>query len=119
MIRIPLRPLATILKARKTGKNPDDIERANIRQRHEDMQDESRVRAEGRLLVLGMLFFLGFLSISGRMAFLAASEPSEPKVHSFGGAIHAQRADIVDRQGRILATNMETASLYALSLIHI
>ena len=48
MIRIPLRPLATILKARKTGKNPDDIERANIRQRHEDMQDESRVRAEGR-----------------------------------------------------------------------
>jgi cell division protein FtsI (penicillin-binding protein 3) len=113
MIRIPLRPLATILKARKTGKNPDDIERANIRQRHEDMQDESRVRAEGRLLVLGMLFFLGFLSISGRMAFLAASEPSEPKVHSFGGAIHAQRADIVDRQGRILATNMETASLYA------
>ena len=69
MIRIPLRPLATILKARKTGKNPDDIERANIRQRHEDMQDESRVRAEGRLLVLGMLFFLGFLSISGRMAF--------------------------------------------------
>ena len=69
MIRIPLRPLATILKARKTGKNPDDIERANIRQRHEDMQDESRMRAEGRLLVLGMLFFLGFLSISARMAF--------------------------------------------------
>ena len=113
MIRIPLRPLATILKARKTGKNPDDIERANIRQRHEDMQDESRMRAEGRLLVLGMLFFLGFLSISARMAFLAASEPSEPKVHSFGGAIHAQRADIVDRQGRILATNMETTALYA------
>ena len=113
MIRITLRPLATILKARKTGKNTDDIERANIRQRHEDMQDESRMRAEGRLLVLGMLFFLGFLSISARMAFLAASEPSEPKVHSFGGAIQAQRADIVDRQGRILATNMETTALYA------
>ena len=113
MIRSPLRPLATILKARKKGQNPNEIERANILKRHADVQDESRMRAEGRLLMLGVLFFCGFLSISARMAFLAASEPSEPKVHSSGGSIYAQRADIVDRKGRILATNMETASLYA------
>ncbi|MDG2403862.1 MAG: penicillin-binding protein 2 [Paracoccaceae bacterium] len=113
MIRTPLRPLATILEARKKGENPDEIERANIRVRHEDMQHEARMRSEGRLLVLGMLFFCGFLSIGARMAFLAASDPQEPVDQAFGRSILAQRADIIDRKGRILATNMETSSLYA------
>jgi cell division protein FtsI (penicillin-binding protein 3) len=113
MIRTPLRPLATILKARKKGKNPDEIESANIRVRHEDMQHQARMRAEGRLLVLGMLFFCGFLSIGARMAFLSASDPQEPAGQAYGRSILAQRADIIDRKGRILATNMETSSLYA------
>ena len=53
MIRTPLRPLATIIKARAQGENPDAIEKENIRKRHEEMRDKARVRAEGRLLVLG------------------------------------------------------------------
>ncbi|MEO0568177.1 MAG: penicillin-binding protein 2 [Pseudomonadota bacterium] len=113
MIRKPLRPLASILRAREAGENPDEIEHANIRARHEEMRDESRVRAESRLLILTVLFFFGFGVIGARMGVLAQSEPSEPRADAAGAAIVAQRADIVDRHGRILATNFETHSLYA------
>lgn len=113
MIRTPLRPLARILHARASGENPDAIERENIRKRHEEMQDRARVRAEGRLLVLGLFFFCAFAVVGGRMGLLATSEPVEPMASAPGASIAAQRADITDRQGRILATNFETHSLYA------
>ena len=113
MIRTPLRPLARILSARQRGENPDAIERENIRLRHEQMRDAARQRAEGRLLVLGALFVVGFVTVGLRMAVLAASEPTEPRAAATGAAILAQRADIVDRNGRILATNLVTNSLYA------
>jgi len=113
MIRTPLRPLARILQARDRGENPDAIERENIRLRHEQMRDRARARAEGRLLVLGLVFFCAFVTIAGRMGVLANSEPAEPRASAAGAQILAQRADIVDRKGRILATNFETHSLYA------
>jgi cell division protein FtsI (penicillin-binding protein 3) len=113
MIRTPLRPLARILSARDKGENPDVIERENIRLRHEEMRDRARLRAEGRLLVLGVFFFCAFAVIGGRMGLLANSEPAEPRAGVAGAEILAQRADIVDRAGRILATNFETHSLYA------
>lgn len=113
MIRKPLRPLARILEARELGENPDQIERENIRQRHEDMRDKARSRAEGRLLVLGGFFVLAFLAVGVRMGHLSALEPSEPRASTTGAGITAQRANIVDRQGRILATNLSTYSLYA------
>ncbi len=113
MIRTPLRPLATVIKARAQGENPDVIEKENIRKRHEVMRDESRVRAEGRLLVLGVAFIAAFAVIGVRMGTLASSEAAEPRVALGNTQIQAQRADIVDRQGRILATNLETFSLYA------
>lgn len=113
MIRTPLRPLARILKARVDGQNPDAIERENIRLRHEEQRDRSRARAEGRLLVLGVFFFCAFAVIGARMGVLAQSEPKEPRTSVAGADIVAQRADIVDRKGRILATNFETHSLYA------
>jgi len=113
MIRTPLRPLARILRARTEGENPDVIERENIQMRHEEMRDRARRRAEGRLLVLGVMFFFAFGLIGSRMAVLAKSEPAEPRASAAGVAILAQRADIVDRKGRILATNFDTYSLYA------
>jgi cell division protein FtsI (penicillin-binding protein 3) len=113
MIRTPLRPLATIIRARAQGENPDVIEKENIRKRHEEMRDQARVRAEGRLLVLGVMFLAAFGVIGLRMAGLAGSEAAEPRADAAGASILAQRADIVDRNGRILATNFETFSLYA------
>ena len=113
MIRTPLRPLARIIAARQTGENPDQIERENLRKRHEHMQDRSRQSAESRLLVMGAFLLLAFMLVGMRMGALAASEPTEPRASATGAAILAERADIVDRRGRILATNFVTHSLYA------
>lgn len=113
MTRTPLRPLARILSARQKGENPDAIERENLRLRHEAMRDTSRQRAEGRLLVLGVLFLIAFVSVGSRMGVMAATEPSEPRSAVAGNSILDGRSDIVDRNGRILATNLVTHSLYA------
>lgn len=113
MIRTPLRPLARILQARQKGENPDRIERENIRLRHEDMRDKMRLRAESRLLFVGVLFVIGFSLVGARMTVLASSEAVEPRGSTSGANIVAQRADIVDRNDRVLATNLITNSLYA------
>lgn len=113
MTRTPLRPLARILKARAKGENPDAIEAENRRKRHEEMADKQRQRAEGRLLVLGLAFFMAFGMIGMRMGTLASSVPEEPRASAVGNPIIGQRSDIVDRNGRILATNLATHSLYA------
>ena len=113
MSRTPLRPLARIITARAAGENPDVIERENLRARHEQMREKSRSRAEGRLLFMGLAFFMAFTVIGARMGLLAASEPMEPRSASSGAEILAQRADITDRNGRILATNLVTHALYA------
>ena len=113
MIRAPLRPLARILDARAKGENPDMIERENLRLRHEAMRDRAIGRAKFRLGILGVSFVVAFAAIGGRMGFMSSQTPTEPKSEGGAVTIQAQRADIVDRQGRILATNMLTNSLYA------
>lgn len=111
--RTPLRPLARILSARAAGENPDHIERENLRARHEAIREKTRHRAELRLLFLGLAFFVSFTVIGARMGLLAASEPMEPRSAAPGAQILAQRADITDRNGRVLATNLMTHALYA------
>jgi cell division protein FtsI (penicillin-binding protein 3) len=112
-MRTPLRPLARILQAREDGLNPDLIEKDNLRVRHEAMREKARGRAEFRLLILCASFVLAFIAIGGRMGLMAATEPVEPRASAPGAEILAQRADITDRNGRILATNMTTHALYA------
>jgi cell division protein FtsI (penicillin-binding protein 3) len=112
-MRTPLRPLARILKARASGENPDLIERENLNQRHQAMQERTHARASARLGLLAVAFGVFYLTIGIRMGHLAASEPTEPVASAPGAEIVAQRADIVDRNGRILATNMTTHALYA------
>lgn len=112
-MRRPLRPLARILEARAKGENPDTIERENLRARHEAERDRLRAQAEGRLLVLAVFFLCGFAIIGLRMGHLAGSEAEEPRAATTTAKILAARADIVDRKGRILATNFTTHSLYA------
>lgn len=113
MIRTPLRPLARILQAREKGENPDAIEADNLRARHEVLRDKARSRAEGRLMLLVMGFCVAFMTVGIRMAVLAGSEPEEPRASVAGKGIQAQRADIVDRNGNVLATNMVTHALYS------
>ena len=113
MIRTPLRPLARVLKARETGENPAAIEAENKRRRHDEMNDKAKNRAEGRLLVLGAVYFLAFSAIGIQMGAMASSKAEEPRAIASGNPIIGQRADIVDRNGRILATNFDTYALYA------
>ena len=108
--RKPLRPLAAILRARERGENPDLIEKENLRARHERMRDASQHRAESRLLVLGLFFVLAFATVGIRMGMLATSPPAEPRLAG-AATISSGRADITDRHGRVLATNLETRAL--------
>ncbi|MEL6531741.1 MAG: penicillin-binding protein 2 [Pseudomonadota bacterium] len=112
-LRIPLRPLSRILRARERGENPDAIERENLAARHEAARDTARERAEGRLLLVAMCFFAGFLTVALRMGALAAAPPVEPILETSDSAIISARADILDASGRILATNHTTQALYA------
>jgi cell division protein FtsI (penicillin-binding protein 3) len=112
VIRAPLRPLARILQARAKGENPDAIERENLARRAEATRDRARARAEGRLVILGFAFFCAFSVIGLRMGVLASTEPTEPKA-AVSEEILTLRSDIVDRNGRLLATNMVTSALYA------
>ena len=112
-LRRPLRPLARILRARETGENPEAIEKENLRRRHEEAQLRARARAESRLLVLGLSFLLAYGTVGIRMGVLANTDPVEPRAAASGNPIIGQRSDIVDRNGRILATNFETHALYA------
>jgi len=113
MTRKPLRPLASILKARKDGESAEAIERANLRERHDEMQNKARARAEGRLLVMSFLFLAAFGAVGTRMGAVAMTDATEPRRSYSASHIQAERADIVDRKGRILATNLETHALYA------
>ncbi len=113
MIRTPLRPLARVISAREKGEDPDLVQAENIRLRHSDMRDRQRLRAESRLLVLSLAFLSAFVIVGVRMGYLARSEPHEPVSDSASLDISTQRADITDRNGAILATNLVTKSLYA------
>ncbi|MBN2758989.1 MAG: penicillin-binding protein 2 [Rhodobacteraceae bacterium] len=112
MTRTPLRPLARILNARERGENPDYIEQENLRLRRQELRDTGRMRAEVRLLVLALMFLSGFVLLGARMGLLAATEPLEMRVGLLED-ISGARADITDRSGRVLATNLATHALYA------
>ncbi len=112
MIRRPLRPLARILTARAAGSDPNLVEAEERAARLAERHRTERAKAETRLLLLGVAFIIGFSTVAGRMALVAGSMPVEPRGR-LAEPIHTQRADIVDRNGRLLATNIVTASLYA------
>ena len=73
--------------------------------------------ARNRLMIGVVLFCVAFLVMIGRTIELGVSAP-KPRVVTARQVVtvpevQVARADIVDRNGEILATNLETASLYA------
>ena len=71
-------------------------------------------QARTRLVVVGALFGLALLVVSGRLVDLAVLGPgSSTRAHIAPPAANVVRADIVDRNGHVLATSIATASLFA------
>ena len=113
MTRVPLRPLARILRARDVGDDPAEIEAENIRRRHDEMREGIRRRSELRMRLLGLCAVAAFAMVGLRMWAIAAEPVTEPVAHASQNQVAVARADIVDRNGRLLATNLATQSLYA------
>ena len=69
-----------------------------------------------RLLVAGVVFALAFSVVGGRLIDVAVfNEGAAPHAARSGASAQTRlaRADIVDRNGAVLATSLRTASLYA------
>ena len=67
-----------------------------------------------RLLTVAAMFALLFVVIAGRLVDLTLATADEgARAHLAGPPPVTTRADIVDRNGVLLATNLRTASLYA------
>ena len=113
MIRRPLRPLARILRARASGQDPNKIEAEARAARMRGKRAAEKRRAENRLWLLAAVFLAAFAAVGGKMFILATTEAIEPVASVTTSPIVNQRADIVDRNGSILATNLITASLFA------
>ncbi len=72
-------------------------------------------RAQLRLALISLVFLLCFGALGGRMAILAASEPSEPRIASArsGDSVLTGRRSIVDRRGRLMAVDLPAHAIYA------
>ncbi len=71
--------------------------------------------ARTRLFVAGAIFALCFVILGGRLvqlSLLGGGHNQERAAQHQGGLLTLQRADIVDRNGALLATNLPSHSLY-------
>ena len=84
--------------------------------RFEGHRKEALETGRTRLLVAGIVFAVAFSAIGLRVIDVAVLSGSDARTvaHRGGEQPHsATRADIVDRNGTVLATSLEVASLYA------
>ena len=70
-----------------------------------------RPRTQRRLFLFGLLVFTGFSLIGAKIAFLASKEIQKSNSYFQEEKIHS-RLNITDRNGYILATNLEGVSIY-------
>ncbi|HVI50858.1 MAG TPA: penicillin-binding protein 2 [Candidatus Sulfotelmatobacter sp.] len=91
----------------------------------EDAQEPGFVHLEGthdraleigraRLIITSVMFTLAFCVIAGRMVDVSLFKRVAPRAHAPKQAeMTVERADVVDRNGVLLATSLPTSSLYA------
>ncbi len=116
MIRLPFwprrRPLATDPFVPVAPRVPRAPEPAPVAPR--EAPERIRARAERRMKFTAACFVFGFALVGVKMGAISASEAREPSTGSLSGAsIVSDRADITDRNGRVLATNVDATALYA------
>ena len=113
MIRRPLRPLARIIAAREQGEDPDRSEAETRLMRAQKRKRQENQLAQMRIALVALAFLAGFLTIAGRMVILATSQSPAEIAAANTQKISSDRADILDREGRILATNITTTTIIA------
>ncbi|MBT5432878.1 MAG: hypothetical protein HOK83_04385, partial [Rhodospirillaceae bacterium] len=92
---------------------------AGAHQRAATLQLEGAVKqaadvCRARMVVLAMCFLAAFVVVGGRLIEVMAVPGSlETAMVDASAAAPLGRADVVDRNGVLLATNLPTASLYA------
>src|ERR1035437_7358500 len=77
--------------------------------------------ARGRLVLVSALFVLAYILIAARVfdlsviqgSLMRSGESAEARQDPADGGAQIMRADITDRNGVLLATSLQTASLYA------
>ncbi len=113
MIRRPLRPLARIIAAREQGLDPDRKEAEARLAKVQSKRKREHQHAQFRILLIACMFLGGFGMIGLRMVVLATTQTPAEIAAIEAKKIVSDRADIVDRHGRILATNITTTSIIA------
>lgn len=92
-----------------------DIDRAPVSAtlRLEGAVKEASDTCRARMLVLAVAFCAAFFVVGGRLVEVMAMQPDNGAMAQTTTTVPLGRADIVDRNGLLLATNLPTASLYA------
>src|SRR6185503_982299 len=79
------------------------------------LRGDAQETARQRLVVASALFTLVFCAVGLRMAYVSllrdSAEPTQ-RVAARGGAIQSERADVVDRNGVVLATSVPVMSAF-------
>ena len=81
----------------------------------ERLKGDVQELARQRLVVASALFMVVFVAVALRMSYVSllrdSSEPTQ-RVAARGGAIQSERADIVDRNGVVMATSLPVFSAF-------
>ncbi len=104
------------LRRRKSGALNQVVAESFLKVRLEGTRKQAIETGRLRLLAAGALFALCFLVVGGQLVKVSVFERDyRPLAHRVieDGSYSSARADIVDRNGVLLATNLPTASLYA------
>ena len=94
--------------------DPDQFPKAQLRYHYRGKAAQALEQGRSRLFVTGLAFAIAFLAVGWRLVDLAMFQAGqEPRSAFATDGQHPVRADIVDRNGVLLATSLPTASLYA------
>ena len=105
---------------RRSGSpDPAAAHRAAAGARHGSPQDrlkgDAQETARQRLVVASAIFVVAFAAVGLRMGYVSllrdGAEPTQ-RVAARGGSIQSERADIVDRNGSVLATSVPVMSAF-------